>query len=767
MTKWRAWVLFGFLLAGLLPVFPILREGHTLGPFGQMAPMVQADADPTGGPWDVLQADSVLQFYGWRDLVLSSWRSGQVPTWNPYQFGGNPLLANSQSGGFYPPHILLGILQVPTGLAILLLAVFHLTVAGLGVAMLARRVGASREGAVVAGLAFAWSPFLLAWLSLGSVPATVAWIPWLLVGTLGILNPEGISRVPFSRFAGTSLAAAMLITAGHLQFAAYGFMAVAVLLVGHLPNRNPALSPARRALTSFTVLTALAMGVGLAAPQLLPVLAGGATSHRRNVPTAEGYQAYVASAIRPGDVLSRLINPMAQGSPVKASEVDATVSAFWPAIAQRGANYAESAGTLGAVVIGLLFLVPWRRLGPAGWSVAAVGLLGVALAVGTPLNQLMYQLVPGWSSTGSPGRAIVLFVMAGCVVAGRGIRGADDGPISGRVVQIAGLGLVLLLAVGLALGTNVPAPPQVPAELWIKFTSPQWGGWLVGLLAAGLALLDPKVNPQPGFSGVRGVLTAIVFATIFSGTLGLVRGGSLDAVRWAGPAVAGRAAFINQDWELMVGAPALMPPNLATINRIQDLAGYDSLTPKSSQDLLAKVSGQDPSPPANGNLMFVKPTATPVALMAAGVTDVFSRTELPAGAGWPISEATPNGWRHTRLGGPGLVDRAGGPGQLTWRGLGEATVEVPPGSGPITVRIRNLPGWRASMDGRSLAIPAGDWIVLQDVGDQSVTVRLDYAPPGLGTGLIVGGTSFLCLIAAIGGVNLRARQRLRSVGASG
>ena len=46
------------------------------------------------------------------------------------------------------------------------------------------------------------------------------------------------------------------------------------------------------------------------------------------------------------------------------------------------------------------------------------GVVGLLLAVGSPLGALLYFGAPGWSATGSPGRAAVLLVLALCVTAG-------------------------------------------------------------------------------------------------------------------------------------------------------------------------------------------------------------------------------------------------------------------------------------------------------------------------------------------------------------
>jgi hypothetical protein len=40
-------------------------------------------------------------------VVAEQWKEGRVPLWNPYIFGGTPLLAAIQGGVFYAPNVLL------------------------------------------------------------------------------------------------------------------------------------------------------------------------------------------------------------------------------------------------------------------------------------------------------------------------------------------------------------------------------------------------------------------------------------------------------------------------------------------------------------------------------------------------------------------------------------------------------------------------------------------------------------------------------------
>ncbi|MGL1553630.1 hypothetical protein ACSTHM_23640, partial [Vibrio parahaemolyticus] len=72
---------------------------------------------------------------------------------------------------------------------------------------------------------------------------------------------------------------------------------------------------------SFVTAVAILIGLGLSAPQVLPSLQYSKFSHRRNVPTEEGYQGYTSLAIKPFE-LANLASPTALGNPRKWSSLE-------------------------------------------------------------------------------------------------------------------------------------------------------------------------------------------------------------------------------------------------------------------------------------------------------------------------------------------------------------------------------------------------------------------------------------------------------------
>jgi len=623
-------LLLALAALSLLPLWRCLLFGETLGAFDQIRQMAPWNGPKPAQPWDVLQADGILQFYVWRDFVLNAWGQGGNVLFNPYMFGGAPLGFNSQSAVFYPFHILLGLLKVPTPVATGILAWLHLFLGGLGIARLVLAMtpesaeGRRRLiGALVAGGSFILSPFLLGWLALSSVPMTVVWIPWALLGVWRLRSGTG-------GWAGVGAPVAMMLLAGHLQFSAYGFMAIAAFALATLGQKSA------RPLWQFGLLLLVSLGIAyVAAPNVGLARKYAEFSHRKNAPSEEGFAAYQGGALAAYE-LTGMAAPSLTGLPTEPVQLgEQTVSSYWPAFVKRGANYAEGALGIGTLLFGALFLLR-RESFRSSAPILAVGALGLLLAFGSPLGRLLYFGFPGWSSTGSPGRAIVLFVIAASVAAGVAIGSANgERPAKSFATYIpsGAAALVLLLSLYF-VKFGVPGLPS-----WIPGASPELIGTIAGSVNLGPALIAgllgvaalallPK-RPEWALLGLAGsLLTLPLVRTTDRSNTDLTIDAPKDTT----------VAFINDQWDLLQAAPALVPPNLATLSRVKDLAGYDSLIHRDIFAMLNDVNGQDSAPPANGNMTFIKPTADPRKLEKLGVGEVWTLKPLDQANGWPVPD---------------------------------------------------------------------------------------------------------------------------------
>lgn len=811
----RAWPILLLVLIPLIPLWRVVFLGEAIGPFDQLRQMHPFNGPKPGQPWDVLQADGVLQFYPWRDLVFEAWGKGQLPFWNPYQLAGYPLLGNSQSAAFYPPHILMGILHVPTLIAMTLLAWFHLAWAGLGVRKLVKALGGTDAGGVMGGAAFSLSAFMLAWTGLPSVITTVSWIPWILacivlafdrhplrmstmeaarktadegdpdLGTADAVLTHAVeahnavkrhSRRYILTLVGLAASVAMMILGGHLQFAAYGFLAAGILWVWmlvkrfHLPNilaeqistyefpteqgvsvramgpqRGYTVTPGLS--SAIMVVLAVLAGVALSAPQLLPVLNYSQFSHRRNTPTEGRFEAYNASALRPFELIGA-VYPKLLGDPTRFASSDpqdsaSQMSSFWPQLVKPGANFAESAIALGPLVVAVLFCLR-RKNGTLGRSapMLTIGAFGLLLALGTPLGKLLYFGFPGWSSTGSPGRAGILAVLAGCVAAGIAASReseAEEKPLK-TYLPLAGIVVLTLSSIyGLLLGTKTlgdPAQSEAIAQFISKATqAPLMEALLLAFVTILCVAFWLKERRRPVWA-----LYIPVLLGAFLATGGIVRSSLPGGLKVAGTPPTERIAVINHGWDIQVAWPALLPPNLPILSRIHDLGGYDSLLHRDTKSLLDDINGEDSAPPTNGNMMFIKPSADPAQMADAGVTQVWSAEPLP-GYRQPVHS---DGMYKYEIDGPGRASIPGGTATIEEETSTHVTLRVR-GPGKLTLRDRMMPGWMAKVDRQSVPITGTLWREVEvPAGDHAV--QFNYVPPGFMSGVYLAFLAGILLI---------------------
>src|SRR2546426_2246078 len=110
-----------------------------LGPLaGPVVVPVAVFANGLRGRMLLAPGDAYQHYLPLHLLAARAWRAGHVPVWNPYSFSGYPLMATNQAAVFYPPNALFVALRAVTANNVVV--VFDYVVAGLGAALLARRL---------------------------------------------------------------------------------------------------------------------------------------------------------------------------------------------------------------------------------------------------------------------------------------------------------------------------------------------------------------------------------------------------------------------------------------------------------------------------------------------------------------------------------------------------------------------------------------------------------------------------------------------------
>ncbi len=402
------------------------------------------------------------------DLTITHWpnalfvrdslaRWGQVPLWRSLILGGEPFAANPLSGLWYPPNLLL--LIFPLTLTFNLLFVLHTAWAGLGGYLLARSVGASYAGGLLAALGLMFAPKAVAHLAAGHVGLYYAWawLPWVLwaVRGLGGTPAEGAT----TRVARTAVCMAMLILAdmrlgfyGGLAAAGY-WMVIGIrdwrLVIGdNKPIPNP----------QSLILNHLIVGAGAA------VLAG----------------MLIAVQVLPLAMISGRLNR--GGLTLEESGIASLPLRYLVGllVADHG-GFQEWMTYMGAVLLALAVvgLVCWRNRERWWWGGLALMAGVYSLGLNTPLYSLLYRILPPLGWLRGPARAWFLGVVAVGVLAAQGLTVLTDGrPASAGqsrlkpcvrrwsdLVAAALMSVVLAGGVG-GLALRLPANVVIAAVVW-------------------------------------------------------------------------------------------------------------------------------------------------------------------------------------------------------------------------------------------------------------------------------------------------------------
>ena len=462
----------GGLALPFLLLAPWIGSEPILAPLGALG-VPGGPALPHPDPHSILN-DTVFQFFPWELEVRHALKEGRLPLWSDLADGGSSPWVNPQAGALSLIALLARALPIQhfllAALALKILVAFE------GAWLLARRVGASRRAALLAGGGFALGGGILAW---GLFPHTQAgaWVPWVMVGAIGLLRrPRPIA------VATTALLTAVMLLSGHPETAANGglFAAGCALLLAR--RRRPLV----RGLASAAL--AAALGFCLAAPQLLPfaaALPGSQRARDKAVHTSEsGLATGVVAWAIPGSwfyegrgrFLAAPLDRHAFGPPYSGAAFTGPLS--WPDALTPYAGVVALAGAFAA-----LFAALFARAKRAALPFLLPGAVFLLLAAHpVPLLRALFLLPP--LRLPAYDRLLLLVPLALAVAGalgidallGRGLRRGASGHGLGARDWAPWLGLAVATGFGLVFHTG-PASLLLWAGVWIAVLCVQWGRW--------------------------------------------------------------------------------------------------------------------------------------------------------------------------------------------------------------------------------------------------------------------------------------------------
>jgi hypothetical protein len=721
--------------------------------------------------------DFTEQYYPLRAYAASELTAGRLPLWNPSPFGGQPALADIQSGALYPPQIGQAFLLNWLGLgfpvwALELQALAHFSWAAVGAYLLGRRLARqaraqlrnARFAGTVVSLAFTYSGYLTGFpVQQLTILEVSAWVPWVLLGMDRLAAESQRSRAGSWALAGLMLGMSFL--PGHPQTSLYVVYIAVIFYFFRISwqlsaeHQPPGVNLQFKSVISYLLpstgylLLTLVLAFALAAAQLLPTLEFIARSSRADL----NYDA-VSFGLPLHELVSLIYPGYFGGSP-------------------------EYVGIVTVVLIGLALAVGRPRRQAAFWTV--IGLLSMLLAFGgnTFLYPLFYLLAPGFDAVRHQERAFLIYTLSAAVLSGYGALVLATPLNRIRRVNLARYerGLRIIFAVGLAL-------TALFFHGWVGSEHPDlFGGVLrhhvfgLVLLAGSLILL--ALRPIRALRRPWGM--ALVAAWIAFNLFTINWRFNLEQPGPTGPFAPTpltqflRAQSANSPEPIRIASAGLLPggPGAGSIYALHDITGNTPLH-------LASIEGFETKVPEwrRWQLLNVHFVLSERDLAGPGLTQVFPAIETKEGESqvrvYAMGDPFPRAWvvhaveiipdtdsALARLGAdefdprqvavvtepinvvlPGPTE--GSTAQVVAFTSNEFTIQVTAAAdGLLVLSEIYYPGWRASVDDQPVPVVRADQLFrgIPVLAGHHI-VKVWYAPNSARIGLMISALSLILIM---------------------
>jgi Bacterial membrane protein YfhO len=746
-----AWV----IIAGWAVIAPALFHGLSLGPYDLLSLFGLSQQHPSP-PHNGQMSDLIAQMIPWTTLAWNQVHHGLLPIWNPYTGLGAPLAFNWQSATFSIP-ALAGYL-VPLRMDFTVQVLTTLAIAGTGMYFLGRVLRLGVLGAAMAATAFELGGAFTAVLG-WPIASVMSWSGWLFAGSILVMRGNHRRR-DICLFA---VVVSLAVYAGQPDTLVVLIVSLAAFVVVTLGLRIRRLGPLAigRPLVDLTIGTVA--GLGLAAPLILPASELSSASIRGGA----------RHAAQPVHYLLNVMFQSFNGLPLKGAS----------SASNLGLEYVPTAVYVGGIAIVLAFVaIATARRRSAVLALAVVLVVAACLVYFSPLVSLLEKL-PGVGEVRWV-RAVQIVGFALAILAGVGLDALARSRGSRSVRNTLGVGFgavaCLLLVVWLfGRGHLSAVDAHIRAQSFI---------WPAIEVAVGVAVFvflvvkDRRSSNGPTRTnrllGDPSRLAAVIL--LVTSTVSLV---TLGESWWPSSASYPAPSAAEATLQKAVGTSIVgfgtfgcyyqdsvgILPEANAIFDIHELDTYDPLTPRALFDSWMKATRTPPRPTGAYSDLITRSKFCPVvrSVAAARLFGVGFVLELHGVKGPPgsvfdkkvgdeelyripgVSVATVS-----PLGSHGLLppaDAAGKPLNVTYPKPGSWNVVVNAVSPQVLrLRLTDVPGWHASIDGRPLRLVRFNRVMLQAVipGGRH-TVELHYWPEAFSAGIVVAVLSVIGLVALV------------------
>lgn len=736
---------------------PALAHGSSLGPYDILG-QFGLTGNPHLGVHNLVNSDEIEEFIPWQALAWLQVHAGHLPLWNPTSMLGLPLAFNLQSAPFGPT-VAIGYL-FPLSLAHSATVVTRLIIAGSGAYFLARVLRLNLVPALLCATIFELSGGFTVWL--GDYPAgAMAWSGWVLASS--VLVFRGRHRIASLCLLTFTLAFAFLEGEPQIAGVLVGLVAVFALVMAATLWRSGDHRSTLAAVRDH--LFGLVVAVAIVAPIYLPAIQLALASSRNAGPPVSDLPLFD---------LSHLLFSDYNGLPTSLGTVIGPDNLYVSML---------YVGTI-TFVLSVTALALWReRREVVAFTLGAIGLLVLLFA--SPLLSI-FRHVPLLDvfrlQLATTAVDLCFAVLAGfgaqALLANRGQRLVESWFRIGIVVTAC-----CLLVLGAILVFNLDHLSAPEASL-------RRGSFLWPTVGLGACALVLFARLLAGSRGAHHPRTQSLDRRRFRLRPGLLDLWVLLIVETMFLVSAG-AGFVSS-------SPSFLPNN-ASVTTLQHLVGSSLVGFGSCQENgfpatglvpdvnlaygVSEFAAYDPILPRSFHISYGNATNSstqvipPYGLFCPEINSVrlarlygVSFVIEPPGVTGPNGThrvavldgeglyAVPDSGRATLTPldakSPSVVQRSSQPNPTTWS-IHVAALRP----SMLELRISNVPGWQAEINGRPLQLKPFDSAMLEvKVPKGHYVVTLKYWPKALSLGIALATTTVFLFVCALIFAVIRARR---------
>ncbi|MBA4312062.1 MAG: hypothetical protein C0417_05490 [Chlorobiaceae bacterium] len=423
--------------------------------------------------------DFLYQFYPFRNFAAVSLAGGELPLWNPFTFSGTPFQADIQSAVFYLPNLILTLFVSGGKLNFYWLEIqiiLHIMLAGVSMYYLAKEFELPNFAALITGVVFSLSGFMITHAIHQVIICQVAWFPLIVLLFRRAILQRSITAMIIG---GIVLGNAIL--AGFPQVSLYIILFLFFYFLFELfyAWKENLLSGSlkRSAIAAGFILFAIAF----TAIQLLPTIELAPLSQRATITYEKSQEGQLS-----WQQLITLIIPKYFGSSGAQGSTYWGIGAYWV--------YWETCFYLGTpALILIIFSAIKFRLNRYIVFFFGVGIFSILYALGDNfiLHNFFFHYIPGFDKFRSVGRITLLSTFSFSLLAGFGAQALfelianSSQRMRQMMIGVAVVTVILFLATQAGWMQNT-ADPRVAGQIHTDSVDASITMLIISFIAIGL-----------------------------------------------------------------------------------------------------------------------------------------------------------------------------------------------------------------------------------------------------------------------------------------